>query len=308
MAETEKSDLNRQCSDIQVAELVELQTTAEENAKLLRKIDLTLMPVMCACYMLQLLDKLTLNFSSQLGLTQDLNLHGSQYSWTSSIFYFGYLVWTWPSSWLVVRLPLGKYLTGTVLVWGGILMCHGACNNFGGFMAVRFLLGAAEAAVAPGFALIVSMFYRRDEQPLRQGIWFAGNCIANIIGGLISYGIGNIDSSLATWRVLFLILGGVTVAFSAVLWAFLPDSPIKARFLNERERKLSVLRTLQETFSAMDENDFQTYQVWEALRDPQAWLLALYTFSVSICNGGITTVSSSPLIGNELFINQNKVQ
>ncbi|KAJ5407993.1 hypothetical protein N7509_001876 [Penicillium cosmopolitanum] len=292
MAETEKSDLNRQCSDIQVAELVELQTTAEENAKLLRKIDLTLMPVMCACYMLQLLDKLTLNFSSQLGLTQDLNLHGSQYSWTSSIFYFGYLVWTWPSSWLVVRLPLGKYLTGTVLVWGGILMCHGACNNFGGFMAVRFLLGAAEAAVAPGFALIVSMFYRRDEQPLRQGIWFAGNCIANIIGGLISYGIGNIDSSLATWRVLFLILGGVTVAFSAVLWAFLPDSPIKARFLNERERKLSVLRTLQETFSAMDENDFQTYQVWEALRDPQAWLLALYTFSVSICNGGITTFNS----------------
>ncbi|CAI7578087.1 unnamed protein product [Penicillium pancosmium] len=154
MAETEKSDQNHQCSDIQVAELVELQTTPEENAKLLRKIDLTLMPVMCACYMLQLLDKLTLNFSSQLGLTQDLNLHGSQYSWTSSIFYFGYLVWTWPSSWLVVRLPLGKYLAGTVLVWGIILMFHGACNNFGGFMAVRFLLGAAEAAVAPGFALI----------------------------------------------------------------------------------------------------------------------------------------------------------
>jgi MFS family permease len=175
-------------------------------------------------------------------------------------------------------------------------------------MAVRLLLGAAEAAVAPGFALIVSMFYRRDEQPLRQGIWFAGNCIANIIGGLISYGIGHIGSSLATWRVLFLILGGVTVAFSAVLWTFLPDSPIKARFLNERERKLSVLRTLHETSSAMDENDFQTSQVWEALRDPQAWLLALYTFSVNICNGGITTVGSNPLIGNELFIDQNKVQ
>lgn len=280
----------------QVADIVELQTTDEENAKLLRKIDLALMPIMCACYMLQLLDKLTLNFSSQLGLIQDLNFHGSQYGWTSSIFYFGYLAWTWPSSWLVVRLPLGKYIAGTVLVWGAVLMCHGACNNFGGFMTARFFLGASEAAVAPGFGLIVGMFYKRDEQPLRQGFWFAGNCIANIIGGLISYGIGHIHSSLATWRVLFLILGAVTVAYSAVLWIFLPDSPIKAQFLNDREKKLAVHRTLENTSSAMDEDDFQTCQMWEALRDPQAWLLFLYTFSVNICNGGITTVSSSTLI------------
>lgn len=301
MAKTEKTGPNHQLSDIQAADLLELQATHEENAKLLRKIDLTLMPVMCACYMLQLLDKLTLNYSSQLGLTQDLNLHGSQYSWTSSIFYFGYLMWTWPSSWLAVRLPLGKYLTGTVLVWGVIVMCHGVCNNFRGFMAVRFLLGAAEAAVAPGFALIVSIFYRRNEQPLRQGIWFAGNCIANIVGGLISYGIGHIQSSLANWRVLFLILGGVTVAYSAILWKYLPDSPTKARMLSERERKLSVLRMLQETTSAMDENDFQNYQVWEALRDTQAWLLALYTFSVNICNGGITTVSVSALTYSSLL-------
>lgn len=291
MAKTEKPEQKSHGSDIQIADILELQPTQEENSKLLRKLDLRLMPVMCACYMLQLLDKLTLNFSSQLGLIQDLNLHGSQYSWTSSIFYFGYLFWTWPSSWLVVRLPLGKYIASTALVWGAIVMCHGACNSFRGFMTVRFLLGAAEAAVAPGFALVVAMFYRRDEQPLRQGLWFAGNCIANIIGGLVSYGIEHIDSPLANWRVLFLILGAVTVAYSVFLWTLLPDSPTKARFLNTREKKLAVLRTLEDKSSAMDENDFQIYQVLEALKDPQAWLLVFYTFSVNICNGGITTVS-----------------
>jgi MFS family permease len=51
--------------------------------------------------------------------------------------------------------------------WGGILMCHGAVNSFGGLMATRFFLGVGEAAVAPGFALITSMFYTRKEQPLR---------------------------------------------------------------------------------------------------------------------------------------------
>ncbi|KAF9888932.1 hypothetical protein FE257_008101 [Aspergillus nanangensis] len=288
-----KSSKDETCHfEFQLANVADLQSTHEERTKLLRKVDLILMPLMGLCYMLQLLDKLSLNFSSQLGLVQDLNLHGSQYSWTSSVFYFGYLFWTWPSCWLAVKLPLGKYLTVTVLVWGAILMCHGACQNFQGFMAARFFLGAAEAAIAPGFSLLVSMFYRRDEQPLRQSLWFAGNCIANVIGGVISYGIGHIHSSLATWRVLFLILGAITVGYSALLGMFLPDSPSKAPFLNDREKMLLIQRTMRDTSGGTDDGIFRKNQMFEALRDPQSWLLVFYTISVNICNGGITTFNS----------------
>lgn len=130
MTKTKASEQKHQSTEIEVADIVELQPTPNESVKILRKIDLVLMPIMCACYMLQLLDKLTLNYSSQLGLIKDLNLHGSQFSWSSSVFYFGYLFWTRPSSWLVVRLPLGKYIAGTVLTWGAVLMCHSACHNF----------------------------------------------------------------------------------------------------------------------------------------------------------------------------------
>jgi MFS family permease len=59
----------------------------------------------------------------------------------------------------------------TILVrsflWGGVLMCHAACENFAGLIVVRFLLGVGEAAMAPGCALITGMFYTRQEQPLR---------------------------------------------------------------------------------------------------------------------------------------------
>ncbi|KAJ5776813.1 hypothetical protein N7520_000059 [Penicillium odoratum] len=47
-------------------------------------------------------------------------------------------------------------------------MCHAACHNFGGLIAVRFFLGVGEAAVAPGFGLIVGMFYKKEEQPYRS--------------------------------------------------------------------------------------------------------------------------------------------
>lgn len=36
-----------------------------------------------------------------------------------------------------------------------------ACENYGGLMATRFLLGSFEASVAPTFIAIVQMWYRR---------------------------------------------------------------------------------------------------------------------------------------------------
>lgn len=39
----------------------------------------------------QFLDKTSLNYANLLGIKADMNLHGQQYSWLGSIFYFGYL-------------------------------------------------------------------------------------------------------------------------------------------------------------------------------------------------------------------------
>lgn len=52
-------------------------------------------------------------------------------------------------------------------IWGGILMCHAATTNFTGLMCARFFLGVGEAAIAPGFTLLIGMFYKREEQPIR---------------------------------------------------------------------------------------------------------------------------------------------
>lgn len=93
-------------------------------------------------------------------------------------------------------------------------------------------LWVGEAVIAPGFSLIVGMFYKREEQPARYGIassfvslfslgsnswldrsrqaaWFLGNCIASLLGRLIAYGIGNIEIYTVTnWQLLFLIFWG----------------------------------------------------------------------------------------------------
>lgn len=225
-------------------------------------------------------------------------LKDKQYNWTSAVFYFGYFAWSWPSSYLIVRLRLGKYLGAAVFIWGGILMCNAASTNFGGLMAARFFLGVGEASIAPGFALITGMFYKREEQPARQAAWFAGNAIATIVGGVVAWGIGEIKIPTVTnWQLLFLILGAVTAATGIVLVVLLPDSPAKVLFLNKTEKAVALQRTLKNKTGVMDTGKFKWNQVWLAFKDPQTWFLFLYTLCVNFCNGGITSFVSIIIAG-----------
>ncbi|EXJ79543.1 hypothetical protein A1O3_07822 [Capronia epimyces CBS 606.96] len=285
--------------DMQLGEVLDTTPVdARTEKRVLRRIDYCIIPLMGICYMLQFMDKLALSQSTLLGLRKDIHLHGSEYSWCSAVFYFGYLAWSWPSSYLIVYFPTGKYLSVMVLLWGIILMCHAACQNFAGLVTARFFLGVGEAALAPGFALITGMFYTRKEQPIRQGAWFVGNSIANMFGGLVAYGIGHITtSSLEKWRLLFIILGAVTAGYAFVLFLFLPDSPAKAVFLKEPDRQVAVNRTLTNKTGVLDSDKFVMAQVWDAILDPQTWGLFLYTAAVNIANGGLTSFSAIVIAG-----------
>lgn len=90
------SEKAEQVSDVDESYGVYAQRPGEEvspaEAKsVLRKIDIRLMPILFLLYLLQYLDKNGINYASVYGLQKGTNLHGDDYSWLSSIFYFGYM-------------------------------------------------------------------------------------------------------------------------------------------------------------------------------------------------------------------------
>jgi MFS transporter, ACS family, allantoate permease len=162
---------------------------------------------------------------------------GQQYSWVSSAFYFGYLVATYPASLCFVKLPLGKFLASSMyvnglfqktlvtltlhrVVWAVILACHGAVTNFGSLSAIRVLLGIFESVISPGFSLLTGMWYKPSEHAWRHGIWFAGNSMANLFGGVLSYAIGHISDGIAPWRVSFQSCTPAFIILDALLTSF----------------------------------------------------------------------------------------
>ncbi|KAF2852576.1 allantoate permease-like protein [Plenodomus tracheiphilus IPT5] len=270
--------------------------TSAENKRVLRKIDLVILPILLSVYFLQSLDKTTLSYASVFGLIEDANLdpNSQQYSWLGSIVYIAQLVMQPIVAVLLVKLRMGKFMGVMVFTWGCILCGMAGAKNFAGLMATRFLLGAFEAAVAPAFIAVVQMWYKRGEQTNRNAAWYAMLGIVNILGSLLSYGLGHIQSDrLHSYQIIFLFCGLLTVVVSGFVWVFMPDSPMEAKFLSDHEKLIAVER-LRMNQMGVASRVWKWDHVKEAFIDPKTWLWFSMLTAVSIPSGGITTFG--PLI------------
>lgn len=121
-------------------------------------------------------------------------------------------------------------------------MLQAAAPNFAALAALRALAGAAEACADPAFMLVTAMWYTRRQQPIRMGLWYTANGFGIALGGLLGYGIGNIKGSLPSWKFEFLIIGALCCIWGIVIYIFLPDSPVTAKGLSQREKQVAVER------------------------------------------------------------------
>ena len=138
--------------------------TPEGNARILRKIDLVILPILLAVYCFQSLDKTSLSYASVFGLIADTNLHGEEYSWLGSIVYVAQLIMQPAVAVMLVKLPVGKFISVMVLLWAIILCGMVAARDFSGLLATRFLLGAAEGAVGK-YSVYPFKFMRSSNAP-----------------------------------------------------------------------------------------------------------------------------------------------
>jgi MFS family permease len=105
--------------------------------------------------------------------------------------------------------------------------------------------------------------------------------ISQIVGGTMMYGIGTADVSLAAWRVLFLICGGLTVACGFLFIAFMPRNTTTAWFLNEYERRIATERLAVDR-ATRDKASFDAAQLKEAFLDPRTALYALMALFITL--------------------------
>ena len=97
------------------------------EARVVRKIDLYLIPLMIVGYSLVYYDKAILGSAAVLGMSTELHLRQvnpvtkkvdtSRLSWATSLFYFGMLAGLYPLTYLFQRFTIGKVVGSVVIIW-----------------------------------------------------------------------------------------------------------------------------------------------------------------------------------------------
>lgn len=95
---------------------------------------------------------------------------------------------------------------------------------------------------------------------------------------LVNYAIGSIPgTSIATWKIMYLFAGILTMVWGLLLPIVLPADPIHCKMLKPRERYVAVAR-LRSNNAGVKNTHVKIAQILELVGDVKFWLCFGYAF------------------------------
>ncbi|KAF2266364.1 major facilitator superfamily transporter [Lojkania enalia] len=248
--------------------------------RLLRKIDLALIPFLAFLYLLSFLDRSNIGNARLAGLEEDLRIKGLDYNVALAIFFPFYVFAEIPSNLMMKRFRPSIWIPSIMVAWGAMCLLMGIVHNYGSLLAVRAALGLAEGGLFPGITFYITMWYRRHECGFRMAVFFSAATAAGAFGGLMARGIMELDGarSLSAWQWIFIIEGAITVVVAIAAYFIMYDYPDTARFLTKEDRR-EVQRRLEEDRSFLDDTFHLSY-FWDAVRDWKIWMHMFITIGI----------------------------
>ncbi|EAW25661.1 putative MFS transporter [Aspergillus fischeri NRRL 181] len=254
----------------------------EMEKRVLRKMDIRLIPMLATLYLLAFLDRGNIGNAKIEGMLDDLGMSGPEYSWCLTVFFFTYVAFELPSNLILKRLRPSRLLPLLMFAWGIVMTLMGIVKNYHGLLIARLFLGVAEAGLYPGIAYYITLWYPRHRAQYRQALFFSAASIAGAFSGLLAYGIAKMDGvgGYAGWRWIFILEGILTVLVAAVAPFAMHDFPETAKFLTEEERHyvIHVLRAQSTGENTLpegvlkEEEQFRFSYVIDALTDWQIYV------------------------------------
>jgi len=251
-----------------------IDVSGVDEKKLLRKIDLYLVPWLSFLYLLSFLDRTSIGNAKLYGLETSLHINDNQYNIALTIFFFSYAIFEVPSNVFLKRLRPSIWLSLLMLLWGIMMTVQGLVHNYGGLLGMRWMLGLFEAGLFPGVNYYLSCWYKRSEFGIRAAVFFSAATVSGAFGGLLAAAISNMDGigGKPAWAWIFILEGLLTVIAGAASFWIIQDFPDTAKFLTEPERTVVVRRLQQDDqFSAAGEKLKMRY-IYQSLLDWKTWL------------------------------------
>jgi len=250
-----------------------------------RKARLRLMPFLILMYMLAFLDRANVGVAKQ-ALHSQVNISDSMFALGAGIFFVGYAIFEVPSNLILHRVGARVWLARIMFTWGIVAACTMFVTGGKSFIALRLLLGLAEAGFFPGVILYLTYWFPPENRGRVLGIFYFGYPLALTLGTPLSGLLLGLDGrlGLAGWQWMFAVEGLLASLVGIMTFFVLPDRPADVAWLSADEKQaLSVVLDRE----AHDKQREGSGTFGQALRDIRLLQFVVIYFLMQIGSYGV---------------------
>jgi MFS family permease len=208
--------------------------------RIMRRVRRRLLPFLAICLVANYLDRVNIGFAA-LFMNRDLGLSPTVFGLGSGVFFFSYALFEAPSNYLLAYFGARIWIARIMISWGLASGLMALAQGETSFLALRLLLGLAEAGFVPGVVLYLTWWTPHAWRAVSVSAFLLAIPVSSVIGaplsGLIlewTTGLGG----LRNWQWLFLIEAIPSVILGVMALFLLTDRPEKAHWLAPEDRRL----------------------------------------------------------------------
>jgi MFS transporter, ACS family, tartrate transporter len=262
--------------------------TSEIERRTIRKVAWRLLPLIVAIYFVAYIDRTNVSFAA-FGMTRDLGLTAYIYGWGAGIFFLGYFLFEVPSNLLLEKVGARRWIARIMISWGLMAAAMAFVQGATSFLALRFLLGVAEAGFFPGVILYFTYWFPRQYRGRVIAALFLAVPGSNAVTAVISGALLGLDGTLGIpgWKWLYFVEAVPAVLLAFAVLRYLTERPDVADWLLPDEKQW-LTSTLQNEKLALVAKSGGHMPLSQALKDKRVLGLALIYFTIVTATYGIT--------------------
>lgn len=212
---------------------------------LYRKVSLRVAPPLVLLYFVAFLDRVNVGFAS-LAMNRDLHISDTTYGLAAGIFFLGYLLFAVPSNYALVRVGALRWIAVLMVAWGIVSGAMAFVHGAGMYIALRFLLGAAEAGFFPGLVFYLTNWLPGSARAGIMALFYFAIPLSSVVGSPVSAALMRMNGwhGLAGWQWLFLLEAVPAVVLGCAVPWMLHASIADVQWLSDAQ-KHQLLTTIQ---------------------------------------------------------------
>ena len=189
-------------------------------------------------FIFSFLDRINIGFAG-LTMGADLGLNATMFGLATTLFYATYVIFGIPSNIMLSIVGARRWIATIMVLWGIASTATMFAVGPKSLYVLRMLVGITEAGFLPGILLYLTYWFPAFFRARANALFMIAMPVTTALGSIVSGYILSMDGLLNMhgWQWLFLLEGFPAVLLGVMVWYWLDDSPAKAKWLTDEDKK-----------------------------------------------------------------------